>query len=143
MSDELMLAEFDLPFGWTICFPDDWEHESSENENVFYPPYSELTIRIAVFNAENEQGKCPADMMRDVYFRTHPSTAKEFSVPFQIEGFELSAFENTFFEKRVKVYRICVGCWADGKLVLVNLFSTDREECVEGLEFISTLTHSE
>jgi len=48
------MIDYTMLCGWRISFPEKWiyEDDTESDQNIFYPPDSDLTIRITPFHAE-------------------------------------------------------------------------------------------
>jgi len=136
------LLEYKMPCGWQVSFPSNWIHEGEADcgENIFYPPNSDLTIRITSFRAEKHGILAPIEVMENVFMRTIPESANPKEIAeYTLEGFYLKVFENTYTENDTLVFRIYICYYAAGEILSINVFSTSKEECEKSLSFLKTL----
>lgn len=121
---------------WSIEFPTDWSYEIDEEDkhNIFYPPDSELTIRISELFTNAKE-----DDLKEIYKESVPSDSKQYELGFNFNFFNSLAYETVEYEHDLKVYRFIIGCYKDGFLLSINIYALDRNECIQALKYIKTI----
>ena len=136
------LKRYQLPLGWQVSFPAEWTHEYQENDaqNVFFPPDSDLTVRISAFHAEKEGIPAAPSIMYTVRTRSLPEKAVSFAIlELCIPGCETALFRTEETENGERVYRIIAGIYCTGELLIVNIFGTDAREVNETAAYLSLI----
>ena len=121
---------------WSIEFPTDWSYEIDEADkhNIFYPPDSELTIRISEFFTNAKEGD-----LKEIYKESVPVDSKQYELGINFNSFNSLAYETVEYEHDLKVYRLIIGCYKDGILLSINIHALNRDECVQALKYIKTI----
>ncbi|MDO4494474.1 MAG: ankyrin repeat domain-containing protein [Clostridiaceae bacterium] len=121
---------------WSIEFPTDWSYETDETDghNIFYPPDSELTIRISEFFTNAKE-----DDLKRIYKESVPADSKKYELGFGFNSFSSLAYETVEYQHDIKVYRFIIGCYKDGLLLSINIYALKRDECIQALKYIKTI----
>ena len=121
---------------WSIEFPTDWSYETDETDghNIFYPPDSELTIRISEFFTNAKK-----DDLKGIYKESVPADSRKYELGFDFNSFSSLAYETVEYQHDIKVYRFIIGCYKDGLLLSINIYALNREECIQALKYIKTI----
>lgn len=121
---------------WSIEFPTDWSYELDEGDkhNIFYPPDSELTIRISEFFSNAKE-----DDLKEIYKESVPVDSEQYELGFNFNFFNSLAYETVEYEHELKVYHLIIGCYKDGLLLSINIYALDRDECIQALKYIKTI----
>ena len=136
------MQNYRLPCGWEISFSDEWigEYSKEDGQCIFYPPNSDLTIRITPFHIEKENTPAPAEVMEAAYINSILESAKPRDMyEYILEGFSIQAYEEETYENGKIVYAIKIGYYAPGDLLSVNIFSTNKTECEQSLKILKTI----
>lgn len=131
---------FQMPCGWTITLPDGWIFETDEEQNVFYPPDSDLTIRITPFNAEKQGVPAPVEVMRAAFIggisgKLQPVENNELF----LDNFSVEVLKGTYEENGENVFWTAAGYTRPGEMLSVNIFGTSEAECDNALLFLKDL----
>lgn len=134
------MTVYKIPHGWTIALPDNWIHETEEDQSVFYPTDSDLTIRITPFQAEKDGKPAPVEVMRVVFIiniaqSLYPAEDKELF----LDNYTVEVFKGSCEEDGENVFWTAVGYTAPGELLSVNIFGTSEAECDNALIFLKNL----
>lgn len=136
------LVDHSIPCNWKISFPKEWMYEFCEGVSIFYPLDSELTVRVTPWHAEQKQGELvPKDEMEKIFREGIPEGAAIIGT----EEYKMDGFSTLVFEKQRKevengtVFRRCIGYIAEGDLLVVDAFSTKKEELDYLLPFFKTI----
>ncbi|MBO5093657.1 MAG: DUF4240 domain-containing protein [Lachnospiraceae bacterium] len=143
--EENLWTQYALPLGWRIAVPGDWRHEEGENgEDVFYPPDSELTVRITPFHAEKAGKPAPSKVMEEAFLQSLPPESAQSKIKgYALPGFRVKFFEATDPGEGRQVFHIHAGYYTKGELLSVGVYGGSREMCMEGLEILHTLQKKE
>ena len=134
------LKSYQLPLGWQVSFPAEWQHEYQENDaqNIFFPEDSDLTVRISAFHAEKEGVPAAPSIMYMVLTRSLSEKAVSFAVPeLKIPGCETALFRTEETENGERVYRTVAGVYCTGELLIINIFGTDAQEVSETAAYLA------
>lgn len=140
-SKENLWSEHSLSLGWQISVPGSWKREAGDGgEDVFYPPQSQLTVRITPFYAEKSGKPAPAKVMEQAFLQSVPLEA----VQIRPEGYGLSGFRCKFFEcmkeeKGEESWHIYGGYFAKGNLLSINIYGRSKDECAAAMRILDTL----
>lgn len=133
------MKRYKLNLVWEILLPHDWvvEFDKIDNHYVFYPKDSDLTIRITPFHAESNGLLAPKELMKTSYINSISSSA----IPLNINQCTINnsswvAYEDVQNHNKQKVYVINAGIFADGELLSINIYSTNKSECNDALKYI-------
>lgn len=140
-SEEHLWTEHRMSLGWQIAVPRDWKRAEGENgEQMFYPPKSELTVRITPFHAEKCGKPAPGSAMEQAFLQTIPPEAVQIKPEgYGMPGFRAKFFESMEREKSLPVCHIYAGYFAKGELLSINIYGRDREECTKAMNVLQTL----
>ncbi|MCY7007047.1 hypothetical protein OCK72_00110 [Fusobacterium simiae] len=147
---------FNIDNGWSIKLPENWKEEKDEVDgyNIYYPPDSDLTIRIPNFHIFREVEKgwkmlAPIDVLSHVFDESIKNIEvrdnvkveeKELNLnDFKIEDFKLKCYEYTYYENNEKVYSISCGIMVTGYLLIINLYSALKEEVENAIKYIYSI----
>ena len=133
------LKGYQLPLGWTVSFPEQWQHEYTEDDaqNIFYPENSDLTFRITAFHAEKEGVPAEPNIMYMVLARSLPENAEQISLPeLKITGCKTHIVRTTETENGKQVTRIIAGTYCEGELLITNIFGTNPQEVTEAMAYL-------
>lgn len=137
------LKPYILPEEWKISFPQNWIHEidlDDIRQDIFYPPDSELTIRITTFHIEKDNKLASANTIETIFLKNIPKKAEIVIITeYEIKGYSSKAFLYHIIENEEKVYLIRVGFYGTGTLFTMNIFSNHKDECYKALIFLKTL----
>lgn len=134
---------YKLSCDWQIAMPDKWqgEYDKDNGQYVFYPDNSDLTIRITPFHAERDGVLAPIEVMEDAYIRTIPVSAKLRNANlFNLDGFEVKMYEDTFIEGSNMIYVVYVGYYSAGELLSISVWGTNKVECEQALNILKTIS---
>lgn len=133
---------YKLLFDWQIAMPDNWhgEYDKDNEQYVFYPDNSDLTIRITPFHAERDGVLAPIEVMENAYIRTIPISAKLRNVnSFILDGFEVRMYEDTLIEESKTIYVVYAGYYSTGELLSISVWGTNKAECEQALNILKTI----
>lgn len=125
---------------WCIDIPYSWSGGIDEDDEgyLFYPPGSDLTIRITDFYTNGT-----ADVLKASYYESIPEGSKPYELGFSLDSFDSFAYETDHYEDGFKVHRLMIGCCKDGLLISVNIYALNRDECIDVLKYIKTIKSTE
>ncbi len=125
---------------WFIDIPYSWSGGIDEDDEgyLFYPPGSDLTIRITDFYTNGT-----ADVLKASYYESIPEGSKPYELGFSLDSFDSFAYETDHYEDGFKVHRLMIGCCKDGLLISVNIYALNRDECIDVLKYIKTIKSTE
>lgn len=133
------MKTYRLTYNWEISFPSDWkgEYDDDGEQFVFYPPDSDLTVRVTPFQALKRGKFAPKEVMRDSFL----SSLSDAATPLDMEecaipGFEWAAFEDVETENSQEIYVAGMGIFGSGLLLVVDIYSENQAECRESLQYI-------
>ena len=136
------MIDYTMLCGWKISFPEKWiyEDDTESGQNIFYPPDSDLTIRITPFHAEKQGLAAPIEVMEEAFLRSVPKSAIPSEIKeYELNNFSVKSFENIETQNGNTVFRIMVGYYASGELLSINIFGTSKVECNQALVHLKTL----
>ena len=136
----MKLKTYQLPLGWQVSFPADWQHEYIEDDaqNVFYPEDSDLTFRITAFHAEKEGAPAAPAIMYTVFQRSIPENCTQISLPeLKIAGCRTYIVRTAETENGQQVTRIIAGVYCAGELLITNIFGTNPQTVTEAMAYLS------
>lgn len=120
------MKTYKLQFGWEIKFPEEWIHEINEDGvDMFFPPNDTTTAYASVFTACEQNGgeKASAEILEEFFVKSLSACDPE-EISLNIEGLGSRAF---FSVTENGVYRISVGVFTAGNLLLLNVFSENKD----------------
>ena len=139
------MVDYQLPYGWQISFPDEWFHEtviheSGDEENVFFPSDSDLTVRITVLRVTKWGIPVPVRLLEGSVRSTIPKSARRISNgTIDIQGVRSIIFEDSVYENGEQLAEISVYCIAPGILLIGQIFSVDIEKSRMALHYFEFL----
>ena len=136
------MQRYRLPFQWTAAFPADWIHEydAESDQNLFYPPDSDLTFRLTAFHAEKAGVPAPEPVMETVFAKSAPENSTVIDIPeLVVPGCTVLIRGCNYEEDGQTVAHICAGCICEGNLLTVNIFGTDAKQVYEGLAYLTLI----
>ncbi len=138
----MKMQRYRLPFQWTAAFPADWIHEydAESDQNLFYPPDSDLTFRLTAFHAEKAGVPAPEPVMETVFAKSAPENSTVIDIPeLVVPGCTVLIRGCNYEEDGQTVAHICAGCICEGNLLTVNIFGTDAKQVYEGLAYLTLI----
>ena len=136
------MQRYRLPFQWTAAFPAEWIHEydAESDQNLFYPPDSDLTFRLTAFHAEKAGVPAPEPVMETVFAKSTPENSTVIDIPeLTVPGCTVLIRGCNYEEDGQTVAHICAGCICEGNLLTVNIFGTDAKQVYEGLAYLTLI----
>ena len=136
------MQRYRLPFQWTAAFPAEWIHEydAESDQNLFYPPDSDLTFRLTAFHAEKAGVPAPEPVMETVFAKSAPENSTVIDIPeLVVPGCTVLIRGCNYEEDGQTVAHICAGCICEGNLLTVNIFGTDAKQVYEGLAYLTLI----
>ena len=131
------MKEYKLDYGWEISFPDNWTSELDEQgTRLFYPPNDSTTAYAGVMHAEKDGESAPIEAMAGAFLNSLPKNAKE--IPMSLSGsgeFPCKAF---FSKDSEGIYRIIAGFFAEGELLMLNVYSENEPAVWNALEYFKS-----
>ena len=125
-----------LDFGWEVSFPDSWISETDEfGVCSFYPPNDTTTAYASVFHAEKEGVPAPIEVLEGVFMRALPRNIEE--IPFSAGDLVCKAY---FSKDDDGVFRIDAGLFAEGDLLILNVYSESEAAVRNALEYFKTVS---
>ena len=136
------MQRYRLPFQWTAAFPADWinEYDAESDQNLFYPPDSDLTFRLTAFHAEKAGVPAPEPVMETVFAKSAPENSTVIDIPeLVVPGCTVLIRGCNYEADGQTVAHICAGCICEGNLLTVNIFGTDAKQVYEGLAYLTLI----
>ena len=140
MTTDERLKTYKFNDSWSIDIPYSWSGGIDEDDEgyLFYPPGSDLTIRICDFYAN-----VTAEGFKSAYCKTVPGDSNPYELGFSLDSFDSFAYETDHYEDGFKVYGLMIGCCKDGLLISVNIYALNRDECIDALKYVRTIKSTE
>lgn len=152
--------KFNIDNGWTIELPKNWieERDEVDRHHVYYPPDSDLTIRVSSFHIfkDLENGSkilASIDDLSESFDKSvknielgNNTKVKEKKLnlnDFKIENFKLKCYEYDYYEDNEKTYSISCGIMTEGYLLIINFYSASREEVENAIKYIYSIEKTE
>lgn len=141
------LTGYFVGMGWRVEIPTEWAYEYDVEERMytFYLKDSDLTVYITPHHAQNHFGElAPVEELERVYLQVIANTQGE-EIPVNLDVFKdtcytVKAFEGCEIENGENVYHIKFSLFVPGDMLFVNVFGDTKEECMETLEFLKTIS---
>ena len=141
------LKAYNLPYGWRISFPSNWEYayqpEPEGDQHLFYPPDSDLTFRVTSLLVKFETGYAPTSALREAFTRTIGGMKKCVSIAPAGASYTMDCYEGRVKENNRVIYRFCCGMAVEGHLLNISVFSSNHDILKQSLFPISTVCRAE
>ena len=132
--------KYSLPFGWKITFPIDWEHESYDDQDVFYPKDSDLTVRISPLHVTNAAGElAPIEVLDPSKSPLKEEAKLLYGFNQKTSDYLMFAYEDIITEDGEPLHHFHIQCTAPGDTLIISVFSEARSECCRVLPFIKMI----
>ena len=127
---------YKLDFGWEVSFPESWISETDETGvYLFYPPNDTTTAYATVFHAEKEGVPASMEVMERVFVQSLPQSIEE--IPFSAGDLPCKAY---FSKDDEGVFCINAGLFAEGDLLILNVYSESEAAVRNALEYFKTVS---
>ena len=124
-----------LDHGWEISFPENWTSDvDDQGTKMFCQGNDSTTAYAASMHAEKEGELAPIEVMMGAFMQTLPQNAKE--IPMMIEGLPCKAF---FSKDSNGIFRISAGFFAEGNLLMLNVYSENEASVWGALEYFKSV----
>ena len=130
------MKSYSLDHGWEIAFPESWTSDTDEQgTRMFYPENDSTTAYAAAMHAEKQGEPAPIEVMIGAFMNTLPENIKE--IPLTVEKLPCKAF----FSKDSKgIFRISAGFFANGDLLMLNVYSENEDAVWQALEYFKSVS---
>lgn len=136
------LNNYQLPLGWNISFPQSfqYEYDNEEQISIFYLSDNDLTFRVSEIRAQKDGINAPEQFMREAYINSiSKGMIKGRFKNVRIKDFESEGYIGEYSENGKSVYRVSFGIFTVGNLLLINIFSTNKKMVTESMVYINTV----
>ena len=138
---------YQMPEGWNVTFPPDWCFEENEDEQfIFYPQDSDLTIRMSVLSFVHKETREPAPLetFQSSFQRNYEEKACANMLALDelaksAKNHFVQGYEYTYTENDELVYCFYIQCYTVGTEIIITIHSNSRDECVRGLSHLKTV----
>ena len=125
-----------LDNGWEISFPESWTSGLDEQgTRMFYPENDSTTAYAAAMHAEKQGESAPVEVMVGAFMSTLPENIKE--IPLSVENLPCKAFIS---KDSRGIFRISAGFFAEGELLMLNVYSESEKSVWDALEYLKSVT---
>jgi hypothetical protein len=129
---------YQMPEGWNVTFPSDWCFEESEDEQfIFYPQDSDLTIRMSVLSFVHKETREPAPLetFQSSFQRNYEEKACANMLALDelvknAKNHFVQGYEYTYTENGELLYCFYIQCYTVGTEIIITIHSNSRDECV-------------
>jgi hypothetical protein len=137
---------YQMPRGWEVTFPVDWKFEENDDQFIYYPQDSDLTVRMSVLTVIHPETRAlaPVELFRSVFQKGYEETENakmlaldEFAK--DAKFYFIQGYEYTYTEDDELVYCFYVECYTEGTELLITIHSSSRDECFRGLSYLKTV----
>ena len=123
----------------TVDLPTNWLMEESEDKDhmIFYPDNSDLTVRVSSLIAETAEKIASASLLENAFIRSVKdlySDATEIKVK-SLKGYKALGYKTKYIEDSQNVYVINIANIKDGRMIKVDIYSTNEKETTFALEY--------
>ena len=130
------MKTYSLEYGWGISFPESWTSDMDEQgTRRFYPSDDPTTAYAAALHAEKQGVPAPVEVMIGAFMNTLPENVKE--IPPAVEKLPCKAF---FSVDDRGIFRISAGFFAEGELLMLNVYSENEAAVWDALEYFKSVT---
>lgn len=127
---------YSLDNGWEISFPESWTSDFDEQgTRMFYPENDSATAYAAAMHAEKQGELASVEVMVGAFMNTLPENAKE--IPLSVENLPCKAF---FSSDNRGIFRISAGFFAEGELLMLNVYSENEDAVWSALEYFKSVS---